>query len=35
VRVTIGGHAYRSTVAPMGEEFMLPLSAENHEGAAS
>jgi hypothetical protein len=33
VRVTINGHAYRSTVAPMGGEFMLPLSAENREGA--
>jgi uncharacterized protein DUF1905/bacteriocin resistance YdeI/OmpD-like protein len=33
VRVTINGHAYRSTVAPVGGEFMLPLSAENREGA--
>jgi uncharacterized protein DUF1905/bacteriocin resistance YdeI/OmpD-like protein len=33
VRATIGGHAYRSTVAPVGGEFMLPLSAENREGA--
>jgi hypothetical protein len=31
VRVTIGGHTYRSTVAPMGGVFMLPLSAENRE----
>lgn len=29
VRVTIKGHTYRSTVAPMGGVFMLPLSAEN------
>ena len=29
VRVTINGHTYRSTVAPMGEVFMLPISAEN------
>ena len=28
VRVTINGHIYRSTVAPMGGTFMLPVSAE-------
>ncbi|GAA3836548.1 hypothetical protein GCM10022226_68140 [Sphaerisporangium flaviroseum] len=28
VVVTLGGHTYRSTVAPMGGEFMLPVSAE-------
>ncbi len=33
VRVTIGGHTYRSTVAPMGGEFLLPLSAENRSAA--
>jgi hypothetical protein len=33
VRVTIKGHTYRSTVAPMGGAFMLPLSAENRAGA--
>jgi hypothetical protein len=33
VRVTINGHTYRSTVAPMGGAFMLPLSAENRAGA--
>ena len=33
VRATINGHSYRSTVAPVGGEFMLPLSAENREGA--
>jgi Domain of unknown function (DUF1905)/Bacteriocin-protection, YdeI or OmpD-Associated len=31
VRVTIDGHTYRSTVAPMGGEFLLPVSAENRE----
>jgi uncharacterized protein DUF1905/bacteriocin resistance YdeI/OmpD-like protein len=29
VRVTINGYTYRSTVAPMGGVFMLPISAEN------
>ena len=33
VRVTINGFTYRSTVAPMGGEFMLPISAENRMGA--
>ncbi len=33
VRVTINGHTYRSTVAPMGEVFMLPVSAEVRAGA--
>jgi hypothetical protein len=33
VRVTVAGHSYRSTVAPMGGEFMLPLSAENRAAA--
>ncbi|MFD7008687.1 YdeI/OmpD-associated family protein [Rhodococcus sp. JVH1] len=33
VRVTIGGHTYRTTVAPMGGAFMIPLSAENRAGA--
>lgn len=33
VRVTIAGYSYRSTVAPMRGRFMLPLSAENREGA--
>jgi hypothetical protein len=28
VRVTIGDHTYRSTVAPMDGRFMLPVSAE-------
>jgi hypothetical protein len=33
VRVMIGRHTYRSTVASMGGRFMLPLSAENRAGA--
>ena len=28
VQVTINGYTYRSTVAPMGGEFMLPVSEE-------
>ena len=33
VRVTINGHTYRSTVAVMGGQFMLPVSAEQRENA--
>ena len=33
VRVTIGGHTYRSTIASRGGVFLLPLSAENRAGA--
>jgi hypothetical protein len=33
VRVTIGGHTYRSTVAVMGGRYLLPLSAENRAAA--
>ncbi|MCW2701798.1 MAG: hypothetical protein JWQ45_3333 [Blastococcus sp.] len=33
VRVTIGGHTYRSTVAPRGGRFLVPLSAENRDAA--
>ncbi len=33
VRVTINGYAYRSTVAPMGGVFMLPLAAEHRTAA--
>lgn len=33
VRVTIGGHTYRSTVAAYGDVFMLPLAAEHREAA--
>jgi hypothetical protein len=29
VHVTINGHTYRSTIAPMGGAFMLPISADN------
>ena len=33
VHVTIGKHTYRSTVAPMGGQFWLPVSAENRTAA--
>ncbi len=33
VRVTVGGHTYRTTVAPMGGQFWVPLSAENRQAA--
>jgi len=33
VRVTIGGHTYRSTVATRNGVYLLPLSAENRAGA--
>ena len=33
VRVTVGGHTYRSKVAVMGGAYLLPLSAENREAA--
>ena len=33
VRVTIGPHTYRSTVAPYGGGFFLPLNAENRTAA--
>jgi hypothetical protein len=33
VRVTIGKFTYRTTVAPRGGEFLLPVSAENRAGA--
>jgi hypothetical protein len=33
VRVTINGHTYRSSVASMGGEYMLPISAENRMSA--
>ena len=33
VRVTIGGHSYRSTVAVRGGRYLLPLSADNRAGA--
>ena len=33
VRVTIKGHTYRSTVAHMGGEYLVGISAENREAA--
>jgi bifunctional DNA-binding transcriptional regulator/antitoxin component of YhaV-PrlF toxin-antitoxin module len=33
VRVTLAGYTYRSTVAPMGGRFLLPVSAQVREGA--
>ena len=33
VRVTLNGHTYRSTIAPLGGEFMLPVSADVREAA--
>lgn len=33
VRVTINGYTYRSTVAPMGGQFMLPVSADIRKNA--
>ncbi len=33
VRVTLNGYTYRSTVAPMGGTFMLPVSADVRERA--
>jgi hypothetical protein len=33
VRITVGGHTYRTTVASMGGRFLVPLSAE-HRAAA-
>jgi hypothetical protein len=33
VRVTIGGHTYRSTVAPRGDVFKVGISAENRAAA--
>ena len=33
VRVTVGTHTYRSTVAVMGGRYLIPLSAENRVAA--
>jgi hypothetical protein len=33
VVVTVGGHTYRTTVAPMGGAFWVPLAAEHREAA--
>lgn len=35
VRVNVGGHSYRTTVAPMGGRFFVPLSADNLQRPAS
>ncbi|MEV0823808.1 YdeI/OmpD-associated family protein [Nonomuraea rubra] len=32
VNVTINDYTYRSTVAPMGGRYLVPLSAENRQG---
>ncbi len=34
VKVTVGGHTYRSTIAPYRGGFFLPLSRANREAAA-
>jgi hypothetical protein len=33
VHVTVAGHRYRSTIASMGGEFMIPLAAEHRTAA--
>jgi hypothetical protein len=33
VTVTVGGHSYRTTVAPMGGAYFVPLSAEHRTAA--
>jgi hypothetical protein len=33
VRVTIAGHAYRTTIAPRGDRYLIPVSAENRAAA--
>jgi hypothetical protein len=33
VRVMMRGHTYRTTVAPRGGEYLIPVSAENRSGA--
>lgn len=33
VHVTVAGHRYRSTIAPMGGEYWIPLSAEHRTAA--
>jgi hypothetical protein len=35
VRVSIGGHTYRTTIAVMGGEYWIPLSAENRTRAGA
>ncbi|MGK2963996.1 MAG: YdeI/OmpD-associated family protein, partial [Tepidiformaceae bacterium] len=34
VTVTIGHHTYRTTIAPMGGDFWIPVSAEQRQAAA-
>jgi hypothetical protein len=34
VRVTVNGYTYRSTVAPMGATFLLPLNRQNRTAAS-
>lgn len=33
VRITVGGHTYRTTIASMAGRFLVPLSAENRDAA--
>ena len=33
MRVTVGGHTYRTTVSSMGGRFLVPLSAEHRQAA--
>ena len=33
VKVSLNGYTYRSTIAPFGDVFMLPLSAEHRKAA--
>jgi uncharacterized protein YdeI (YjbR/CyaY-like superfamily) len=33
VKITLNGYTYRSTVAPYGDVFMLPLNQEHREAA--
>ena len=33
VRVTIGGHSFRTTVAPRGDRYLVGINAQNREAA--
>ena len=33
VKVSLNGHTYRTTLVVMGDQFMIPFSAENREAA--
>ncbi|RLK59344.1 YdeI/OmpD-associated family protein [Actinokineospora cianjurensis] len=33
VKITVGGHSYRTTVGPYGDGYFVPLSAENRKAA--